>query len=86
MLASPYQILLKAMPNATDNQIFHIIWSRTSYPFGKVSARDLVKAAYRYQRAFNNGLMLCDHCDRLATKFCMCDVCRTALERARNLT
>lgn len=61
------EIAIKAgFPAATAADVDHIVWGRTPYPFAKLGLRDFYKAASRYRRACDNGLRLCDMCDRLA--------------------
>jgi len=59
-------IIRGAMPDASDSMVEHIVWGRTCLPFGKVTARDLYRAASRVRRAADKGRMLCDLCDNLA--------------------
>ena len=61
-----------AIPDASSDLCDHIIWSRTPYPFAKLSAKELYKAASGYQRASASGIILCDMCDRIALKDLWC--------------
>lgn len=53
-------------PGATDEDCDHILWSRTPYPMGKITARSLYKAAHGFFRSNKNKRGLCDTCDGLA--------------------
>ena len=60
------QIIRAAIPDADAAICDHILWGRTPYPFTKLTARDIYKAAYRFKRASDHGKQLCDFCDNLA--------------------
>lgn len=60
------EVILAGYPQADDAMIEHILWERTPYPMGKVTARSLYQAASRIRRATNNGVQLCDFCDNKA--------------------
>lgn len=76
-------IVRAAIPGANDHLVDHIVWGRTSFPFGRVSARDLFKAAHRWRRSGAQGLTLCDFCDNLvAPSAWVCYRCRAALDAA----
>ena len=60
------QIIRAAMPSASDADCEHVLWGRTPYPVGSVTARSLYLAASRYRRACANGIRLCDFCDNVA--------------------
>lgn len=77
---SPADIIRLAIPGASDALIDHIAWGRTPFPVGNVTAKEFYKAARRWVRAGNNGLQLCEMCDRLATDRWLCDRCRNALK------
>lgn len=78
------RIIYAAIPNAPDFVVDHIIWGRTPYPFAEVTAKSLYKAASRYKRASDNGIQLCDLCDRPAIANDLCNICRTALDKVIN--
>lgn len=59
-------VVMAAIPGADQDVAEHVLWSRTSYPAGSVSAREVFDAASRLRRATANGLRLCDFCDRVA--------------------
>ena len=61
------QIIKAAIPDANDDIVEHILGGRTSFPMGKVTARDIYKAAYRYRRALRNHIRLCDFCDNVVS-------------------
>lgn len=78
-------IVRAAITDASDELAEHILWSRTPFPFMRVTARDLYRAASRYRRAGERGRELCDFCDRLVPdgqRF-LCDSCSRALGRTR---
>lgn len=59
-------VIRMAIPNADEGTCDHVLWGRTAYPFGNVTARTLYRAAARVRRAGEHGLRLCDFCDRVA--------------------
>jgi len=74
------EIIQNAIPGANDDVCEFIMWARTPYPAGAVSAKSLYRAADRFRRANSNGLRLCDMCDRIAMpKRCVCKKCDDAL-------
>lgn len=78
------QIIKAAIPSATDELINYIVWGRTPFPFGPVSAKHLYKAASGYQRAMANNISLCELCDnKVPTGEYTCDRCESVLEKAR---
>jgi len=58
-----YQIIKGAIPDADDALCEYILWEKTSFPFGKLTAKILYKAASRVSRAHKNRIKLCDFCD-----------------------
>ena len=73
-----------AIPNAPEDLADYILWNRTPYPFGKITARSLYKAASRFERAGRSGKGLCEFCDNLAPEGeYACDRCKKALQKAR---
>ena len=78
------KIIKAAIPGADDSLCEHIIWGRTPFPCGAITAQSLYKAASRYARATKNKIRLCDFCDRVAEPdgWC-CGSCRDALARVR---
>ena len=77
-------IIRAAIPEADDGLCEHILWGRTPFPCGKVTARSIYQAASAYKRAANNNLNLCDFCHRVAIKNDLCESCRTALTIMRS--
>ena len=75
-------VIRAAIPNADQAECEFILWERTSYPFGLLTAKDIYKAAYSFDRACKNHLRLCEYCDRIAQpdKY-MCSKCEEALRR-----
>lgn len=72
--------LVKAgYPGATPRIIEHVMWGRTAFPFVKLDARTIIKAASGFYRATMKGLVLCDFCHRLAVKGdSLCESCQSA--------
>ena len=75
-------IIRAAIPGATDDVCGWILWGRTPYPMGAISARSVYKAASRIQRAAATGKRLCELCDRLAVKD-ICQRCEDVLSGTR---
>lgn len=72
-----------AIPGASAELCDHVLWTRTSFPAGAVSAPDVYKAASRMRRAQVNGLRLCEWCDRIASEGrWTCVGCQQALAKA----
>lgn len=81
---TPAEIVRRAIPTADDALCEHIVWGRTPFPCGAITARDLFYAALRWQRAMRSGRRLCEMCDRLAMRNdWLCRPCDEALQRAR---
>lgn len=79
---TPAQVIRKAIPDADDALCDHILWGRTPFPMGGITARGLYEAARRFQRAAVNGRRLCDWCNNLAlTGEFMCVLCATAISQ-----
>ena len=76
------EIIRAAIPSAPIDLCEHILWNRTSFPMGKVSAKGLFKAASGFERANKNGMVLCDLCSRPAKNGFVCDVCDERLRRS----
>jgi len=76
-------IVRAAIPNADKGLADAILWGRTPFPVGKVTARELYEAAERFRRAEDHGVTLCDWCDRKTEDGRkLCRRCHTALRRA----
>lgn len=73
-------VIRAAIPNASEELCEHIVWGRTPFPFAKVPAQALYKAASRYARAKQNNVSLCDWCDNKATIRDLCANCAKALD------
>jgi hypothetical protein len=74
-------VIRNAIPDATDELCEFVLWGRTPYPCGRITARDLYKSAHRFHRASIAGIRLCECCDRIAvTGMWMCAICSKALE------
>lgn len=73
---TPQQIIRAAIPDASDEECDYVLWSRTPFPIGKVTAKSIYKAASRVLRAFNHKRRLCECCDNEITngKY-LCDRC-----------
>lgn len=75
-------IVKAAIPGADQDLAQHVLWARTPFPIGAVSAHDLYRAASRYRRAIEQGLRLCDWCDRVCGDELLCERCASALHAA----
>ena len=78
-------IVRAAIPNADECLASAILWERTAFPAGVVNAQQLYRAASRYRRANEHGVMLCDWCDN-AVRSGLCDRCKNALTRVRGVS
>lgn len=78
------EVVRAAVPNASDGFIEHILWGRTPYPMGRITAKSLYKAARRVDRASKNGIRLCDLCDNQVTgSGWECDKCHAVMAAIR---
>lgn len=77
------QVIRAAIPDATTEDCEWILWERTPYPCGGITARSIYKAASQFIRAVRNHLQLCEHCHNKVPegKF-TCDKCQRALDKA----
>lgn len=73
---TPQQIIRGAIPQADEAICEHILWGRTPFPFAKVTAREIYKAADRFRRAGAHGIHLCEFCDRPAVDGWNCEKCK----------
>lgn len=80
---TPAQCIRAAVPDADDAFCDHILWGRTPFPMGKITARDLYKAANRLDRANKKGVRLCELCDNIAVDEFNCKACNDALSLTR---
>lgn len=77
---TPQQIVRAAIPGATDEQCDYVLWSRTPFPIGRISAQSLYKAASRVRRAYEHNRVLCECCDNEITHGeYLCSRCSGAL-------
>ena len=84
---TPAQIIRAAIPAADEGLVDHIMWARTPFPCGRVTAQSIYRAASRWRRAGERGVELCEMCDRLAASGSYtCAVCTAALSRHREAT
>ena len=73
-------VIQAAIPNADAELADFILWERTPFPCGPVSAQKLFRAASRFRRANKNNIRLCDWCDNKAQDGeYLCNGCATAL-------
>jgi len=84
-MTSAAQIILAAIPDATGDDIEHVLWARTPFPVGRVTAQSLYRAASGWARAGRNGIQLCDHCRNPVApgRKNECDGCGSALDGFR---
>jgi hypothetical protein len=77
------ECIRKAIPNASDATVEHVLWGRTAFPFEAWAnpARVVYKAADRFRRASEKGIELCDFCNRIAVHRSLCEQCHRALHR-----
>lgn len=81
---TPDEIIHAAVPDASDDFCHHVLWGRTPFPCGVITAQSLYKAATSLNRANANGIHLCDHCHNLAMENeWMCKQCADALTLVR---
>lgn len=74
------QIIRAAIPGADDGLCEHILWGRTPFPVGRVTARDLYRAASGFHRAAVKGVQLCDFCEKpVDPDAYVCERCSNAL-------
>jgi uncharacterized paraquat-inducible protein A len=55
-------IVRAAIPDASDELVDHVLWARTPFPVGRVTAQDLYKAASQFGRAMAHQIDLCEFC------------------------
>lgn len=80
---SALDIVRAAIPDATCAVAENILWERTCFPVGRVTARDLYRAASRVRRCAAQGTRMCDFCDRLVgDEAKLCARCERALRLA----
>lgn len=82
MSMTALDIVRAAIPGADERLAEAILWERTIFPCGSVTARDLYLAAARFRRAALKGVELCVWCDRVAADVHgVCLVCRKGFEK-----
>ena len=83
---TPIQVIQLAIPGAPEELCDHIIWARTPFPCGKITAQSLYKAARSWDRAQAKGIELCDFCENRvpAGQRFLCERCSSALGRTDN--
>ena len=83
---TPQQIVRVAMPGASDGLCEYVLWERTPFPFGRVTAHSIYRAASRVKRAHEHKRTLCDFCDNEVTDGAhLCHRCKTALSSNASL-
>ncbi len=76
-------IVRAAIPDATEELVEHVLWERTPFPVGKITAKSLYHAAARFRRAIEHKHRLCIFCDRFARADAWeCEYCAKALAAA----
>jgi hypothetical protein len=78
------EVIRLCIPDADDRLCEHILWGRTPFPMRKVTGMSLYRAAWRWERARQFGITVCEMCDHEAEsgeKLCL--LCKTALSYAR---
>ena len=86
-MSSAGEIVRAAVPDATDDFISYVLWERTPYPVGAVTAQQLYKAASGAARAYRNGILLCYFCHNKleAPDKLVCSTCKKVVERAHDM-
>ena len=74
------QVIKNAIPDATKSEMVYILWFRTPFPCGSITARSLYKAAPAYLRAYNNDVKLCEWCHNKVDTKTLCSRCQKALK------
>ena len=78
------EVVRAALPDANEELCDFILWCRTPFPAGAISAKSLYQAARRWGRAQDHNLRLCEMCDRLAEPGKdLCQNCDVALHIGR---
>lgn len=77
-------VIRAAMPDASQDECEWVLWERTPYPMGHVTARSLFKAASRFGRATASGIRLCELCNNRAEDKWTCGACQRALAACRD--
>ena len=75
------EIIRAAIPGASEGLCDHILWARTPFPIGRVTAQSLYRAASAWRRAYAKNIELCEFCHRKATDGTLCERCSVALRQ-----
>ena len=77
------EIVRAAIPDADDAIVERVLWGRTPFPIGAVTARGIYRAASGLRRAEQKSVRLCDCCHRIAQAGdWTCASCSEALRRS----
>jgi hypothetical protein len=77
---TPQHIVRAAIPGASDALCDYVLWERTPFPVGRITAHSIYRAASRVKRAHEHKRTLCDFCDNEVTgEAHLCHRCKTAL-------
>lgn len=60
------EVMRKAQANITEDEAEFILWERTPYPVGGITAKSLYQATRRFYRVIKNHRKCCELCDNLA--------------------
>lgn len=84
-MTTAIEVIRAAIPGATEELADHVLWSRTQFPFKRLTAKDIYKAASGYKRAYDRQIDLCDFCDhKVPQGKYTCEKCSAALASAQN--
>lgn len=80
------EVVKAAIPDATPEIIDWVLWERTPYPCGKVSAKKIYKASSSFVRASVSGIKQCELCSkgRVFGEGFVCSRCKKQLARYRD--
>ena len=79
-----YEVIRAAIPEADGGLCEMILWGRTPFPAGRITARRLFRAASGWQRAQQQGYRLCEWCERRVwPSGWTCERCDAVLSRVR---
>lgn len=82
-MSNVLEICRAAKADADEDWSQHILWGRTPFPCGSITAQSLYRAASGQARAERNGLVLCDLCEAIAAPgSSTCRQCDAALKQA----
>lgn len=82
---TPADCIRAAIPDADDALCHYIVWNRTPFPMGRVSARDFYRAASAFKRAGAKGIRLCETCHNIAVDDWNCASCNKILSDCRKV-